>query len=133
MTYTHLGIEPTKSHTQALCSGQSFLNTVLQSRLEKCLGFSTKQHSFSIFSGASGLKKNKIDSTEIITKKIPKKLQYFYRNLKTRKNSTFLATVPNLSILWFDSLSPKTITSVICSKGNWKNISNLKLSPLSSG
>ena len=52
MTYTHLGIESTKSHTQALCSGQILLNTVLQSRLKKRLGFSTKQHSFSIFSGA---------------------------------------------------------------------------------
>ena len=77
MTYTHLGIESTKSHTQALCSGQSLLNTVLQSRLKKCLGLSTKQHSFSIFSGALGLKKIKIDSTEIITKKSPKKVTIF--------------------------------------------------------
>ena len=72
MTYTHLGIESTKSHTQALYSGQSLLNTVLQSRFKKCLGFPTKQHSFSFFSGALGLKKNKIDSTDIITKKSPK-------------------------------------------------------------
>ena len=86
MTYTDLGIESTKSHTQALCSGQSLLNTVLPSRLKKCLGFSTKQHSFSIFFGALGLKKNKIDSTEITTKKSPKKLQYFYKNLKTQKS-----------------------------------------------
>ena len=86
MTYTHLGIESTKSHTQAFCSGQSLLNTVLQSRLKNCLGFSTKPHSFSNFSGPLGLKKNKIDSTEIITKKSPKNLQYFYRNLKTQKN-----------------------------------------------
>ena len=71
MTYTHLGIESTKSHTQTLCNGQSLLNTVLQSRLKKCLGFSTKQHSFSIFSGALGLKKSNIDSTKIITKKSP--------------------------------------------------------------
>ena len=77
MTYTHLGIESTKSHTQALYSGQSLLNTVLQSRLKRCLGFSTKQHSFSIFSGALGLKKNKIDSTEIVTKKSPKIVTIF--------------------------------------------------------
>ena len=77
MTYTHLGIESTKSHTQALYSGQSLLNTVLQSRLKKCLGFSTKQHSFSIFSEALGLKKNNIDSTEIVTKKSPKKVTIF--------------------------------------------------------
>ena len=77
MTYTHLGIESTKSHTQALCSRQSLLNTVLQSRLKKCLGFSTKQHCFSIFSGALGLKKNNIDSTVIITKKSPKKVTIF--------------------------------------------------------
>ena len=72
MIYTHLGIESTKSHTQALCSEQSLLNTVLQSKLKKCPGFSTKQHSFSIFSGALGLKKNKINSPEIKTKKSPK-------------------------------------------------------------
>ena len=77
MTYTHLGIESTKSHTQALYSGQSLLNTVLQSRLKKCLGFSTKQHSFSIVSGVLGLKKNNKDSTEIITKKSPKKVTTF--------------------------------------------------------
>ena len=77
MTYTHLGIESTKSHTQALYSGQSLLNTVLQSRLNNCLGFSTKQQSFSIFSGALGLKKNNIYSTEIITKKSPKKVTIF--------------------------------------------------------
>ena len=77
MTYTHLGIESTKSHTQALCSGQSLLNTVLQSRLKKCLMFSTKQHSFSIVSGALVLKKNKTDSTEVITKKSPKKVTIF--------------------------------------------------------
>ena len=77
MTYTHLGIESTKSHTQALYSGQSLLNTVLQSRVKKFLGFSTKQHSFSIFSGALDLKKNNIDSTEIITKKSPKKVTIF--------------------------------------------------------
>ena len=77
MTYTHLGIESTKSHTQALYSGQSLLNTALQSRLKKCLGFSTKQHSFSIFSGALGLKKNNIDSTEIVIKQSPKKVTIF--------------------------------------------------------
>ena len=77
MTYTHLGIESTKSHTQALYSGLSLLNTVLQSRLKQCLGFSTKQHSFSIFSGALGLKKNNIDITEIKTKKSPKKVTIF--------------------------------------------------------
>ena len=77
MTYTHLGIESTKSHTQALYSWQSLLNTVLQSRLKKCLEFSTKQHSFSIFSGALGLKKVNKDSTEIITKKSPKKVTIF--------------------------------------------------------
>ena len=77
MTYTQLGIESTKSHTQALCSGQILLNTVLQSRLKKCLGFSTKQHSFAIFSGVLGLKKNKIDSTLIITKESPKKVTIF--------------------------------------------------------
>ena len=77
MTYTHLGIESTKSHTQAFCSGQSSLNTVLQSRLKKRIGFSTKQVSFSIFSGALGLKKNKIESTEVITKKRPKKNKIF--------------------------------------------------------
>ena len=95
MTYTPIGIESTKYHTQTICSGQSLLNTVLQSRLKKCLGFSTKQHSFSIFCGILGLKKNKIDSTETITRKVSKKKQYFYRNLKTQK---FLATVPNFSI-----------------------------------
>ena len=77
MTYRHLGIESTKSHTQALYSGQSLLNTVLQSRLKKCPGFSHKQHSFSNFSGALGLKKNNIDSTEIVTKKSPKKVTIF--------------------------------------------------------
>ena len=77
MTYTHIGIESTKSHTKALCNGQSLLNTVLQSRLKKYLGFSTKQHSFSIVSGALGLKKNNIDSTVIITKKSPKKVTVF--------------------------------------------------------
>ena len=69
--------ESTKSHTQALYSGQSLLNTVLQPTLKKWLGFSAKQHSFSIFFGALGLKKNKIDSTEIITKKSPKKVTIF--------------------------------------------------------
>ena len=49
MTYTHLGIESKKSRTQALCSWQSLLNTVLQTRLKKCLGSSTKQHCFSLF------------------------------------------------------------------------------------
>ena len=39
MIYTHLGIEAIKFHTQALCSGQSLLNTVLHSGLKKCLGF----------------------------------------------------------------------------------------------
>ena len=73
MTYTPIGIESTKYHTQTICSGQSLLNTVLQSRLKKCLGFSTKQHSFSIFCGILGLKKNKIDSTETITRKVSKK------------------------------------------------------------
>ena len=73
MTYTHLGTEPTKSHTQALCSEQSLLNTVLQSSLKN----EEVSLSFSIFSGALGLKKNKIDSTEIITKKSPKKVTYF--------------------------------------------------------
>ena len=63
-----------------------------------CLRFSTKQHSFSIFSGDLGLNKNKIDSTETIKIKVPKQLQYFYRNLKTQKKLKFLATVPNLSI-----------------------------------
>ena len=74
MTHTHLGIESTKSHTQALCCVQSLLNNVLQSKLKKCLEFSTKQHSFSLFSGALGLKKNNLDSTEIITKKSLKKV-----------------------------------------------------------
>ena len=77
MTYTHLGIETTKSHAQALCSGQSLLNMVLQSRLKKCLGFSIKQHSFSIFAGALDLKKNKTDSTEKITNKSHKKVTIF--------------------------------------------------------
>ena len=77
MTYTHLGIESTRSHTQTLCSGKKLLKTVLQFRLKKCLGFSIKQHSFSIFSGALGLKKNKTDSSEIITKKSPKKVTIF--------------------------------------------------------
>ena len=39
MTYTHVGIESTKSHTQVLCSGPSLLNTFLESRLKKFLGF----------------------------------------------------------------------------------------------
>ena len=82
--------------------------------------FSIKPYSISAFSGDLSLKKNKIDSTETIT-------------MKTLKKLNILATVPNLSIRVFDSLSPKTITSVTCSKGNWKNNSNLKLSPLSSG
>ena len=77
MTYTHLGIESTKSHTQALCNGQNLLNTVLQSRLKKCLGLSTKQRSFSVFSRALCLKKNNIDSTEIITKISPEKVTIF--------------------------------------------------------
>ena len=77
MTYTYLGIESTKSHTQALCSGQSLLNTVSQSRLKRCLGFSNKQHSFSVFSESLDLKKIKIDSTEIIIKKSPKKITIF--------------------------------------------------------
>ena len=33
MTYTHLGNESTKYHTQALCTGQRLLNTALQSIL----------------------------------------------------------------------------------------------------
>ena len=78
MTYTHLGNKSTKSHTQALCSGQSLLNTVLKSRLKKCLGFSTKQHSFSIFPGSVCLKKNNIVGSEIITKKSPKKSYNFF-------------------------------------------------------
>ena len=77
MTYTYLRIESTKSHTQALCSSQSLLNTVLQSRLKKCLELSTKRPSFCILSEALGLKKNKIDSTEIITKRSPKKFAIF--------------------------------------------------------
>ena len=77
MICTLLGIESTKSHTQSLCSGQRFLNTVLQSRLKKCLGFSTKPHSFSISSGALALKKNKIGSAETITMESPKKFQLF--------------------------------------------------------
>ena len=77
MTYTYLGIESTKSHTQALCSGQSLLNTFLQSRLKKCLEFSTKQHSLSIYFRALRLEKNEIDSTDIITKKSPKKVTIF--------------------------------------------------------
>ena len=45
MTYTHLGIESSKPHTQASCTGQKLLNTVLQSRLKNFFGFSIKQHS----------------------------------------------------------------------------------------
>ena len=41
MSYMHLDIKSTKSHTQVLCSGQNLLNSVLQSRLKKSLGFST--------------------------------------------------------------------------------------------
>ena len=74
MTYTYLGIESTKSHTQALGSAQSLFNTVLQSRLKQFLGYSFKQQSFSFISGVLGLKKNKIDSTEIKTEKNPKKV-----------------------------------------------------------
>ena len=66
MTYIHLGIESTKMPY-----------TVLQSRLKKCLGFSTKQNSFSFFSGALGLKKNKIDSTEKIKKESPREVTIF--------------------------------------------------------
>ena len=51
MTYTHLAIESTKSHTQALCTGQRLLNTAFQYRLKNFLGFSIKQHSLSAFSG----------------------------------------------------------------------------------
>ena len=83
MTYTHLGIESTKSHTQALYSGRRLLNILLQSRLKKRLGFSIKQHAFSIFSGVLALKKNKIDSSETITMESPKKVT---RNLKIQKN-----------------------------------------------
>ena len=75
ITYTHLGIESTKF--LLVCIGQNILNTVLQSRLKKSLGFSTEQHSFSIFSGALGVRKNYIYSTEIITKKNPKKITIF--------------------------------------------------------
>ena len=89
MTYTHLSFESTKSDMQALCSGQRLCNTVLQSRLKKCMGFSIKQLSFSFFSGGLALKKNKIDTTETITMKVPKKLQDFHRNLKTQKINTF--------------------------------------------
>ena len=39
--------------------------------------FSTKQHPFSIFSGSLDLKKNKVDSTEITTKKSPKNVTIF--------------------------------------------------------
>ena len=86
MTYTHLAIESIKSHTQALCTGQRLLNTALKSRLKNFLGFSIKPHSLSAFSGDLGLKKNKIDSTETITLKSPKKIQCFHRSLKTQKN-----------------------------------------------
>ena len=85
MTYTHLSFEATKSITQALCSEQKLLNTVLQSRLKKILGFLIKQRSFSIFSAFLALKKIKKESTKKIIMESPKKLQYFYRNLKTQK------------------------------------------------
>ena len=63
MTYTHIEIESTKSQTQSLCSGQRLLNTVLQSRLKQCLGFSIKQQSFFGLAGFLALNKNEIDST----------------------------------------------------------------------
>ena len=97
MTYTNLEIESTESHTQALCSEQRLLNTVLESSLKKLLWFSLNQHSLSIFSEILALKKNKIDSTETILMESPKKLTIFYRNLKTLKKR-FLATVPNWSV-----------------------------------
>ena len=73
MAYTLLCIESTKSHTQALCTGQSLLNTSLQSKLQYFLGLAIKQHSLSTFTGDLGLKKEKVDSTETITMKRHKK------------------------------------------------------------
>ena len=77
MTYTHLDIESTKSHTQVLSIGQRLLNTGLQSSLKTFLGFSIKQHSLSTFCGDLSLKKNKTDITETITTKSPKKVTTF--------------------------------------------------------
>ena len=89
MTYTHLGIDSTKSHTQVLCNEQRFLNTVLQSSLKKCRGFSTKQQSISIFSGVLALKKNKIYSIEIKQRKVPKKYNIFIGTRKLKKIKHF--------------------------------------------
>ena len=86
MTYTYLRIESTKSHTQALCSSQSLLNTVLQSRLKKCLELSTKRPSFCILSEALGLKKNKIDSTESLL--IKQKIDVFAKPKHFKKTIT---------------------------------------------
>ena len=69
MTYTlinDLGIESSKSHTQALCSGQRLLNSIDY-----------------IFSGVSALKKKKKDSTETRTMESSRKLKYFYLNLNS--------------------------------------------------
>ena len=49
MIYTHLGIEAIKSHTQALCSGQSLLNTVLHSGLRIVSGFQLNSTPSQIF------------------------------------------------------------------------------------
>ena len=77
MTYTHLGIESKKSHTQAFCTRQRLMKTALQSRLKKFLDFSIKQHSISAFSGDQIWRKTK----KIVQKqkqwKVAKKLQYF--------------------------------------------------------
>ena len=73
MTYAHLGIESTKSHTQVLSTGQKLLNTNLSLHCKNFSGFQLNSV-HCLFFGNLGLKKNKKDSTETILMKNPKKV-----------------------------------------------------------
>ena len=77
MTYAHLDIESSKSNTQKLSTGQRLWNTCLQYKLAQLLGFSFKHQSLSAFSEELSLKRKKLDSTETITMKSPKKITAF--------------------------------------------------------
>ena len=89
MTDMLLTIYSTKSHAQALYSEQRFLNAVLQTRLKKCLGFSIKQPSISIFSGFLPQKKHKIESTKTMEQNINRE-DRDNKIGKSQKNTKFL-------------------------------------------
>ena len=62
-----------------------------------------------------------------------KKCTLFLKESENSRKLNVFSDCSDLVSINIVSLSPETISSVTCSEGSWKHISNLKISPLSSG